>query len=124
MFTLFQLAESQLEKRKPSQITLRTALSYVVLFAFTMKITVGVLALQGAFQEHLDLLKKAAQLIDAQQRDPRANEEHISFEFRQVRTEGELQECDSLIIPGGESTAISLVAARNHLLDPLRDFVK
>jgi len=81
-------------------------------------ITVGVLALQGAFNEHVQLLRQAAQILvskDIVQRD---------WTFKEVRNEAELNSCDALIIPGGESTAISLVAQRSNMLDPLRDFVK
>ncbi|POR34290.1 Putative pyridoxal 5'-phosphate synthase subunit PDX2 [Tolypocladium paradoxum] len=42
----------------------------------------------------------------------------------EVRTAAELARCDALIIPGGESTTISLVAAQSGLLEPLREFVK
>lgn len=86
-----------------------------------MKITVGVLALQGAFLEHLVLLKDASEYIYKSAPD----EGRIpTFSFREVRTAEQLASCDALIIPGGESTAISLVAARSNLLEPLRDFVK
>lgn len=78
-----------------------------------MTITVGVLALQGAFIEHVKLLKKAA-----------AQELSGDWEFIEVRTPEELARCDGLVIPGGESTTMSLVAARSNLLEPLRDFVK
>ncbi|KAB8258055.1 class I glutamine amidotransferase-like protein [Aspergillus pseudonomiae] len=83
-----------------------------------MSITVGVLALQGAFYEHVQLLKQAA--ADS------ATETNSSpqWEFIEVRTPQELDRCDALILPGGESTTISLVAARSNLLEPLRDFVK
>ena len=47
-----------------------------------------------------------------------------SFSFTEVRTPQDLALCTALIIPGGESTAISLIAARTGLLEPLRDFVK
>jgi 5'-phosphate synthase pdxT subunit len=83
-----------------------------------IKITVGVLALQGAFYEHVVLLKKAAQTLTSQQ----LSSSH--WEFLEVRTPQELERCDALVLPGGESTAISLVAARSGMLDPLRDFVK
>jgi len=46
------------------------------------------------------------------------------WQFVEVRTSQELAQCDALIIPGGESTTVSLVAARSNLLEPLRDFVK
>ncbi|OJD18354.1 pyridoxal 5'-phosphate synthase, glutaminase subunit Pdx2 [Emergomyces pasteurianus Ep9510] len=81
-----------------------------------MAITVGVLALQGAFYEHLKLLHKAAASLSPN--EPR------KWKFIEVRTATELESCDALIIPGGESTAISLVASRSQLLEPLRDFVK
>lgn len=86
-----------------------------------MKSTVGVLALQGAFREHLDLLRRASQSICHHLPEARAD---TRFNFREVRTQDQLSECDALIIPGGESTTISLVAARCNLLEPLRDFVK
>ena len=78
-----------------------------------MALVVGVLALQGAFAEHLALLRAAA----GRYPDRR-------FDFVQVRTAAELARCDGLVVPGGESTTLSLVAARSGLLEPLRDFVK
>lgn len=36
----------------------------------------------------------------------------------------ELSQCSALIIPGGESTTIALIAERTGLLEPLRAFVK
>jgi pyridoxal 5'-phosphate synthase pdxT subunit len=88
---------------------------------YAMNVTVGVLALQGAFEEHLTLLRKASESISS--RAPEAKLK-ITFSFREVRTAQQLALCDSLIIPGGESTTISIVAARSNLLEPLRDFVK
>ena len=84
-----------------------------------MKITVGVLALQGAFFEHLKLLRNAADSINVTDED-----DSVSFDFTEVRNQQQLSQCDALIIPGGESTTISLVAAQSNLLEPLRDFVK
>ncbi len=75
-------------------------------------ITIGVLALQGAFHEHITLLNCALTSI--------LTPLHIT----EVRTPDQLSNCDALIIPGGESTAISLVAERSGLLQPLREFVK
>lgn len=82
-------------------------------------ITVGVLALQGAFYEHLQLLKKAATSLEQSQSIPASQWEYI-----EVRTKEQLDRCEALILPGGESTTISLVAASSNLLEPLRDFVK
>lgn len=82
-------------------------------------ITIGVLALQGAFSEHLQLLRKAFAIV----RTEKSNTE-INWSGIEVRTAEELNQCDALIVPGGESTAISLVAERSGLLEPLRSFVK
>lgn len=84
-----------------------------------MIITVGVLALQGAFFEHLKLLKLAAEYL-------RTSDEiaSIAFNLTEVRNSEQLSRCDALIIPGGESTTISFVAAQSNLLEPLREFVK
>jgi 5'-phosphate synthase pdxT subunit len=84
-----------------------------------MKLTVGVLALQGAFFEHLKLLQYAAIRLKSAYKSL-----CLDFDFIGVRNEQELSRCDALIIPGGESTTISLVAAQSNLLEPLRDFVK
>ncbi|KAK2626022.1 hypothetical protein QTJ16_004284 [Diplocarpon rosae] len=81
-------------------------------------VVVGVLALQGAFNEHVQLLRQAAQILATENMIQRR------WTFKEVRTEAELKSCDALIIPGGESTAISLVAQRSNMLEPLRDFVK
>ncbi|KAH9881109.1 hypothetical protein J1614_001603 [Plenodomus biglobosus] len=76
-------------------------------------ITTGVLALQGAFSEHIQLLRSAAR------QHPK-----YSFSLVEIRTPEQLAQCDALIIPGGESTTMSLVASRSNLLEPLRSFVK
>ena len=84
-------------------------------------VVVGVLALQGAFLEHLKLLRRAeAQLSTTSFIDGT----NTAFEFIEVRKPEQLLRCDALIIPGGESTTMSLVAAQSRLLEPLRDFVK
>lgn len=83
------------------------------------KITIGVLALQGAFSEHIQLLRQAADYIDAED-----NTTPRKWQFIEVRTVQQLDSCAALVLPGGESTTISLVAARSGMLEPLRDFVK
>ena len=82
-------------------------------------ITVGVLALQGGVVEHLALLRRAATHILSSQ-PPTL----LAFTFTEVRTAPQLTQCDALIIPGGESTTMAIVAQRLGLLDPLREFVK
>lgn len=83
------------------------------MFLMTRTITIGVLALQGAFYEHFKLLHKASKTLAG-----------TEWKFVEVRTPDELSFCDGLIIPGGESTTVALVASRSGLLDPLREFVK
>lgn len=71
-------------------------------------IIVGVLALQGAFQEHINHISRVGSGVQA-----------IA-----IRTPQQLSLCQALIIPGGESTAIALGAARAGLLEPLRTWVR
>jgi len=82
-------------------------------------ITIGVLALQGAFSEHLQLLQQAATFLST-----RTSYANTKWTFLEIRTPSELDQCDALVLPGGESTTMSLVASRSGLLEPLRDFVK
>lgn len=65
---------------------------------------IGVLALQGAFIEHLSILEK------------------IGVCARTVRLPADLDGLDGLIIPGGESTTIGKLAVDYHLIEPLRAF--
>jgi 5'-phosphate synthase pdxT subunit len=81
-----------------------------------LALTIGVLALQGAFSEHVQLLRQAERLLK-----PCIS---VTWTFLEIRTPDELARCDGLIIPGGESTTISLVAQRSGILEPLREFVK
>ncbi len=86
-----------------------------------MTITVGVLALQGAFIEHIQLLREAARILRNSSKNGQTN---VEFAFTEVRNVQDLSRSDALIIPGGESTTISLVAVDSQLLEPLRQFVK
>jgi len=74
-------------------------------------VTIGVLALQGAFAEHINILT-------------RLKISHLAITPLLVKTPDDLQRCDALIIPGGESTTIALLAKLAGLLDPLKGFVK
>lgn len=64
---------------------------------------VGVLALQGAFALHQELL------------------ESLGRRVRQVRRPEHLEGIDRLVVPGGESTTMSMLAERSGLLEPLRE---
>jgi len=75
------------------------------------QVTIGILALQGAFFEHQTMLQKIAI-------------KKRTLVVLQVRLPKDLQLCDALIIPGGESTTIALLARLAGLLEPLREFLK
>lgn len=77
------------------------------------KFTVGVLALQGAFAEHLEYLTRASQLPHLKAH---------KFQFLPVRTPLQLLECNALVVPGGESTSMSLIAERTGMYEPLVEF--
>ncbi|KAN0062387.1 Senecionine N-oxygenase [Thecaphora frezii] len=79
-------------------------------------ITVGVLALQGAFREHAHHINRLNNHGSCSRSRP--------VRSTLVKTPEQLAECDALIIPGGESTAISLGAERSGLLEPLRQWVR
>jgi pyridoxal 5'-phosphate synthase pdxT subunit len=66
---------------------------------------IGVLALQGGFEAHERMLERLGP------RPPRT---------REVRTPGDLEGLDGLVIPGGESTTMTLGVAREGLAEPLR----
>jgi 5'-phosphate synthase pdxT subunit len=104
---------SESQNHVPSRVIAFQQSNLELANSHTMTITVGVLALQGAFYEHIQLLKKAADQAPPSE-----------WQFIEVRTPQELSTCDGLVLPGGESTTMSLVAARSNLLEPLRDFVK
>jgi pyridoxal 5'-phosphate synthase pdxT subunit len=63
---------------------------------------VGVLALQGDFEAHGKLVRS------------------LGAEAREVRVPAELDGLDALIIPGGESTVMTLGIEREGLAEPLR----
>lgn len=69
---------------------------------------VGVLALQGGVEEHMRTLAEAA----------RKAKMHISL--RSVRTNEELEGLDALAIPGGESTALSILMEKEGMLEKVR----
>jgi 5'-phosphate synthase pdxT subunit len=68
-------------------------------------IKIGVLALQGDFQEHAAVLRRLGVVAVVE-----------------VRLPSHLEGLDGLIIPGGESTTIGKLAAEYELLEPLRSF--
>ena len=67
---------------------------------------IGVLALQGDFEAHARLLRE------------------LGAEAREVRTAEQLEGLDGLVIPGGESTTMTLGIEREGLAEPLRELVR
>lgn len=67
---------------------------------------IGVLALQGAFREHIEALRK------------------LGAEAVEVRLPEQLEGLDGLIIPGGESTAIGKLAVKYGLQEAIRQYAQ
>jgi 5'-phosphate synthase pdxT subunit len=65
---------------------------------------IGVLALQGDFEEHISMLRR------------------IGAEAVEVRLPEQLADLDGLIIPGGESTTIGKLATDFQMLEPMQEF--
>jgi 5'-phosphate synthase pdxT subunit len=64
---------------------------------------IGVLALQGAFAAHARVLRG------------------LGAEPAEIRTPAQLDDVDALVIPGGESTTISMLLETSGLFEPIRD---
>jgi pyridoxal 5'-phosphate synthase pdxT subunit len=69
-------------------------------------VLVGVLALQGDFEAHGRMLRD------------------LGADVREVRVPADLEGLDGLVIPGGESTTITLGIEREGLGDPLRELAR
>ena len=65
---------------------------------------IGILALQGDFREHAEILRK------------------LGVEPVEVREGGDLEGLAGIIVPGGESTAIGNLLVSSGLLDGIRSF--
>jgi len=72
-----------------------------------MLVRIGVLALQGSFREHMALLSQVP-----------------GVQVVEVRTKEQLSSVAGLIIPGGESTTMALVAEQWGLIPELQAFAK
>jgi len=69
-------------------------------------IKIGVLELQGGYALHRNLLKK------------------IGLSSISVKSSNDLKQSDGLIIPGGESTTLSLLIRKYNLREPIIEFAK
>ncbi|KAM7502075.1 hypothetical protein LguiB_000979 [Lonicera macranthoides] len=70
------------------------------------EMAVGVLALQGSFNEHIAVLRR------------------LGVKGVEIRKAEQLNNVTSLIIPGGESTTMAKLAEFHNLFPALREFVK
>jgi 5'-phosphate synthase pdxT subunit len=68
-------------------------------------VLIGVLALQGDFEAHSKMLRD------------------LGADVREVRVPQDLHGLDGLVMPGGESTTMTLGIKREGLADPIREFV-
>ena len=68
--------------------------------------TIGVLALQGDFEAHAKMLRE------------------LGAEPREVRAPADLDGLDGLVIPGGESTTMTLGLTREGLGEPVRELAR
>lgn len=68
-----------------------------------MTLTAGVVAVQGDVSEHAAAIQRAARAHG------------LESEVHEIRTAGVVPECDVLLMPGGESTAISRLLDRESI---------
>ena len=66
---------------------------------------IGVLSLQGGYEKHIDIL------------------ERLNIQTSKVKYKKDLLNIDALIIPGGESSALSNLIEKESLYTPLKKFI-
>jgi len=70
------------------------------------RVIVGILALQGDFREHINILKK------------------MNIKTKEIKLPGQLDKIDGLIIPGGESTTINKLFEKYGFREKLERFAE
>ncbi len=70
---------------------------------------IGVLALQGDVAEHIQAARHASE------------KKKMQIRLRTVRTAQELAGLQGLLLPGGESTTLSLLLQKNSMLEPMKE---
>jgi len=86
-----------------------------------MTLIAGVIAVQGDVSEHAAAIRRAA---SAHGRDRTGSGGPRSAEVREIRTAGVVPDCDVLLMPGGESTTISRLLAKQGIDEEIRDHVR
>jgi 5'-phosphate synthase pdxT subunit len=71
-----------------------------------MVFVVGVLAIQGAVEEHMDMIKE------------------VGCVAKEIRNPQDIEGVDGIILPGGESTAMSIICEENGVFAALRSYVQ
>lgn len=71
------------------------------------EVVIGVLSLQGAFEEHQTCIEKS-----------------VNCKTKQVRTPSDLEGIHGIILPGGESTAMGLIGSKGGIWPALKEFVQ
>ncbi len=77
-------------------------------------VVVGVLCLQGAFIEHINKLEAVREL----------KKNSILLKIVEVRKPNQLIDLDGLIVPGGESTTLSVFLGKDGFEETLREWIK
>lgn len=78
------------------------------------RVTVGVLCIQGAFLEHITMLQKISDAI--------TKKSDCTVKVVDVRKPEQLPGLDGLIIPGGESTTLSIFLKKNNFEEALKSW--
>ncbi len=74
-------------------------------------VRVGIVALQGGIAEHQHMVRLAAQKLD------------LGVEVVLLKKASDAKDLDAIIIPGGESTTIGVLAKRTGLMDRLKEMI-
>jgi 5'-phosphate synthase pdxT subunit len=90
----------------PQNLTINQSDTSSASQAAALPLRIGVLALQGDFLEHTNMLRK------------------LGATPVEIRLPEDLADLDGLIIPGGESTTIGKLAVQFGLVEPLRHFIE
>jgi pyridoxal 5'-phosphate synthase pdxT subunit len=81
-----------------------------------LQITIGVLAIQGAVEEHVKALKNAAKVMSTEF-------PILTVNVREIKLPEHFLGLDGIILPGGESTAMAIIGERWGLFGLLKNWV-